>query len=141
MEQEKNFFQKEQEKNELSPEELLAEFKQSLEKYGIKGVECRLEQSKLVIEQTLGKGIHGLGYDKKAQSLWMCLDQSSDENVKENQRWNANTILDKEKKLPETKLEEIEKGKIKVTLTSSHPVTILASLLNRDVCLPGQFNN
>jgi hypothetical protein len=61
---------------EKTREELLGEFKSSLEKYGVENVEVRLEENRLIIEQEYGKErINGLGRDKKEKSNWICLNQ------------------------------------------------------------------
>jgi len=127
---------------EKNKEQLLQEFKISLEKYGVEGVECRLEQGRLVIEQTLGAGIRGLGYDEKAQSLWLCLDQLDPEKIRENQRWNANTILDSRAELPGVTIERIDGKRVKITIAPEHPAASLARLTGKEeaVHLPGQFN-
>lgn len=134
----------EKEKNqEKTKEQLLEEFKTSLEKHGVKGVECRLEQGRLVIEQTLGTGIRGLGYDKEAQSLWLCLDQLDPETIRQNQKWNANTILDSGAELSGVTIERIDEKRVKITITPEHPVVALARLIGKEnaIHLPGRFNN
>ncbi len=130
-------------KQEKTKEQLLEEFKISLEKYGVRNIECSFEQGKLTIEQKLGSGIRGLGYDKKAESLWLCLDQSDPATIIENQRWNANTILDLEKGLPGIAMEKIDGQKVKIRIAADHPAATLARLISKEeaVCLPGQFNN
>ncbi|MCK5466136.1 hypothetical protein KAI56_01385, partial [Candidatus Parcubacteria bacterium] len=73
---------------EKTREELLEEFKSSLEEYGVPivrhekteedegGVEVRMEDERLIIEQEYGKErIDGLGRDKEEKSNWMCLNQ------------------------------------------------------------------
>lgn len=125
-------------------EELLEEFKNSLEKYGVEGAEVRLEGDNLVVEQKCGEGIRGLGYDKEKKSFWLCLDQKNPkESVKENQRWNANTILDSEKKFPGVNLEKIEERKVKIGIDPDHPVAALSALIGeeKEVYLPGKFND
>lgn len=131
---------KEQEKTK---EELLLEFKESLEKYGVENIECRLEQGRLIIEQKLGSGIRGLGYDKNKKDLWLCLDQSNSKTVKENERWNANTILDLEKELPGIVIEKIDKERMIIKIAIDHPVSALARLTGKQdsVYLPGKYNN
>ena len=82
---EESFPRQEEEKTE---EELLEDFKDSLEKHGVpivrkekieegeRGVEVRIEDEKLIIEQEYGKErINGLGRDKKEKSNWICLNQ------------------------------------------------------------------
>ena len=78
---------------EKSKEQLLQELQASFEKYGIRDAEIRLESGKLIIEQKLGSGVRGLGYDKEEESLWMCLDQNNPESIANNQKWNANTLF------------------------------------------------
>jgi len=136
-------FQLAEQKAEKNKEQLLEEFKNSLEKYGVEDVECRLEKGKLVIEQKLGSGIRGLGYDKNAKSLWLCLDQSDSETIKENERWNANTVLDLKKEMLGINFEKISDENTKIRIAGDHPVATLARLLDREkvVCLPGRFNN
>ncbi len=128
---------------EKTKEQLLQEFKISLEKHGVKGVECRLEQGRLVIEQTLGAGIRGLGYDKGAQSLWLCLDQLDPKKIRENQRWNANTILDSGAELPGVTIKRIDGKRVKITIAPEHPAACLARLTGKEsaIHLPGQFNS
>ncbi len=133
----------ESEKKEKTKEELLEEFKNSLREYGVEGVEVRLEGNKLIVEQKYGEGIRGLGYDKDKNNFWLCLDQKNpEESVKENQRWNANTILDLEKEFPGVNLEKTEEGKVRIEIDASHPVAALSVLMNKekDVYLPGGFN-
>ncbi len=133
----------ESEKKQKTREGLLEEFKNSLREYGVEGVEVKLEGNKLVVEQKYGEGIRGLGYDKNKNSFWLCLDQKNpEESVKENQRWNANTILDLEKEFYGVNLEKIEEGKIKIEIAADHPVATLSALIGKekDVYLPGGFN-
>lgn len=121
---------------------LLAEFKDSSKKYGIKNIECGLEGNRLVVAQTLGGGIRGLGYDKEAKSLWLCLDQMFPATVKENKQWNANTILTAKSELPGVKIETV--GEItKIVIASDHPIVALARLIGKENCvtLPGEYNN
>ena len=82
-------FPKIESEKEKTKEELLGEFKVSLEKYGVPivrqekieeesegGVEVRIEDEKLIIEQEYGKErINGLGRDKAEKSNWICLNQ------------------------------------------------------------------
>jgi len=60
------------EKKEKTREELLEDFKSSLDKYGAEGASVEMENNNLKIEQRYGEGIRGIGYDGK---LWMRLDQ------------------------------------------------------------------
>ncbi len=131
------------EEKEKTREELLEVFKNSLREYGVEGAEVRLEGNKLIIEQKCGEGIRGLGYDKVKNNFWLCLDQKNpEESVKENQRRNANTILDLEKKFPGVNLEKTEEGRVKIEIDASHSVAALAVLMNKekDVYLSGGFN-
>lgn len=127
---------------EKTKEALLIEFKSSMEKYGVKNVDCRFEEGNLVIEQKLGEGIRGLGYDKEEKSLWMCLDQKDPKSIKENQRWNANTLLELSSRFPGIKIDKQEEGKVKVTLDAEHPIVKLSQILGegKSVCLPGSYN-
>lgn len=128
---------------EKTREEILEEFKNSLREYGVEGVEVRLEKNKFVVEQKCGEGIRGLGYDKDKNNFWLCLDQKNpEESVKENQRWNANTILDLEKKFPGVNLEKTEEGKVKIEIDADHPISTLSVLMGKEksVYLPGGFN-
>ena len=136
----KSFTEKRPEKTK---EQLLEEFKISLEKYGVKNIECSFEQGKLTIEQKLGSGIRGLGYDKDKEDLWLCLDQSNPKTVKDNERWNANTILDLEKELPGITTEKIDDQNVKVRIAVDHPITVLARFVGKEssVHLPGNFND
>jgi hypothetical protein len=128
--------------NKKTKEMLLVEFKGALEKYGVKNVECRLEGGKLVVEQTLSEGIRGLGYDKEAKSLWLCLDQMDPETIRENQQWNTNTILSGESQLPGVKIEKVGE-KIKIVISADHPIAALSRLMGEGsgVNLPGKYNN
>ncbi|MBM4401933.1 MAG: hypothetical protein FJ044_01690 [Candidatus Cloacimonetes bacterium] len=65
-------------------------FVEAAEEYGIEGLGCHVEGDREVLEQKVGEGWPGLGYDGK--NLWMGLTH---EAHVENQRWNANTILDR----------------------------------------------
>ena len=133
---------------EKTREELLKEFESSLEKHGVEGVKIKIEEKegklKLVIEQKYGEGICGLGYDKGARTLWFCLDQNNPkETVRENNRWDANTVLNLENEYPGIKFEEAGEGIMKVTIAADHPVTAFANLNKKDgnVHLSGEFNN
>lgn len=129
------------EQKEKSRNELFTEFKNSLESHGVENLEARIEDEKLILEQKLGSGINGLGYDKNEKSLWLCLDQNK-QNIEQNQRWNANTVMDLKKEFPGIIMEESRKGKIKVTISHDHPVATLSALLERSsqVNLCGGFN-
>ncbi len=56
-------------------EELLEDFRNSLEDYEVEGIEVRVEGDNLRIRQECGDGIRGIGYDGK---FWMCLGQGKD---------------------------------------------------------------
>ena len=133
------------EKKEKTREELLEEFKSSLEKYGVEGVEIRMEGNSLIIEQKYEEGIRGLG--RSNSSVWMCLDQKDLKSFKENQKSNANTILDLEREYQGiifADIEENEKGetRMKIRIAADHLVVVSANLFgkNEEVYLPGDFN-
>ena len=96
------------------------------------------------MEQKLGSGIRELGYDKEKKDLWLCLDQSNTKKtVTENERWNANTVLDLEKKLPGITIEKIDKTQMIIKIAIDHPVTALSRLTDKQnsIYLPGKYNN
>lgn len=134
---------KKEEKKMEDIQEAFKEFTRSLSEHGVKDVECRMEQGKLILEQKLGSGIRGLGYDAEEKSLWLCLDQLDPDTIEENQKWNANTVLSIENKFQEVKLEKIDDSTVKIVISSGHPVVCLAKLLGKEnnICLPGQYNN
>ena len=125
---------------EKTREELLKEFKSSLKKHEIEGVETRMEDNSLAIEQKYGEGIRGLS--RSNSSVWMCLDQEDPESFEENRGSNANTNVDFRKKYPGIAFGESENGRMKIRIAADHPVATLASLLgkNEEVYLPGDFN-
>lgn len=136
-------FPKIESKQEKTREKLLEEFKDSLEEYGVKGIEIRLEGDKLVMEQKYGEGIRGFGYDKEKKNLWLCLDQKNlQESTKENQRWNANTILDLEKEFSGVVLEKIEERKVKIEIDAEHPICAMLNLIGKEkkAYLSGELN-
>ncbi|MCK4918987.1 MAG: hypothetical protein KAS01_01240 [Candidatus Pacebacteria bacterium] len=128
---------------EKTREDLLEDLENSFEKYGVEGVEVRLEGDKLVMEQKYGEGIRGLGYDKEKSNLWLCLDQkNSQESINENQRWNANTVLDMEKQFLGVSMKKIEEGKIRIEIDKDNPLFVIASLSGRseNIYLPSEIN-
>lgn len=127
---------------EQSPEKLLKNLMASFGKYGIQNVECRIEQGEFIIEQKLGEGMKGLGYDKNGKSLWLCLDQINPETIADNEKWNANTLINIESNLPGIKIIS-DKGKIKLEIEKDHPAITLAQMFKKEnnIFLPGEFNN
>lgn len=125
---------------EKTREELLEEFISSLKEHGVEGVEVKIEQNILIIEQKYGEGIRGLG--KSDSSIWVCPVQEDLESFKENDGFNANTNIDFRKKYLGITFGENEDGKKTIEFGADHPITTLANLLekNDQVCLPGQFN-
>lgn len=67
-------------------------FVETAREYGIEGLDCHVEGDREVLEQKVGEGWPGLGYD--GENLWMGLAL---EAHLENQRWNANTVLEEGK--------------------------------------------
>ncbi len=126
---------------EKTKEELLEEFKDSLKEHGIEGVEVRIENNQLIIEQNLEEGIGGLS--KSNSSVWLRPNQNESEPSKENDDPETNSKLDfrKEDYLGLT-FGRNEAGKKTISFDANHPVVALANLLgkNDQVCLPGQFN-
>ena len=61
--------------------------KQSLSAYGIQGLTVAANSGSLRLEQILGQGIRGLGYDKGEGSLWLCLDQKDPASIANNAGW------------------------------------------------------
>ena len=88
-------------------------------------------------EQVLGSGKEwrGLGYDKERRTLWLCLDPGP---IRENDRWNANTLLDLERSPIVKRVED----KVRVALPPKHPVAKLIANLpeNSFAFLPGTWN-
>lgn len=125
---------------EKTKEELLKEFISSLKKHGVEDVEVKIEENILIIEQEYEKGIRGWG--KSDSSIWVCPDQNDLESFKENDGFNANTIIDFKKEYEGLTFGENEDGKKTIEFDADHPVTALANLLgkNDQVRLPGQFN-
>lgn len=125
---------------EKTREELLEEFKGSLEEHGVKDVEIEMEDNNLTIEQKYGEGIRGLS--RSDSSVWMCLDQEDQESFKKNKGSNANTNVDFGKEYPGITFKESENGRMKIRIAANHPVATLANLLgkNKEVYLPGDFN-
>ena len=118
--------------------ELLEEFKSSLEKYGIEGVNIEMEDNILKMEQKCGEGFRGIGYDGK---FWMCLGQG--EEAKSNPvanefQYNENTLASIDSKFPGVIFEEIGEGKIKIQIDSDHPAIAIANLLgDKEIQLRG----
>lgn len=132
-------------------EELFEELKKSLEKYGVEGLELRIEEEegelKLILEQECGSGIVGLGYDGK---LWLCLNQerevdekgeSRTKNVVNEFAHNANTVASLESKFPGVNFVEEEKGMVKVEIDSDHPTIAMAEFLkDKEIQLRGGYS-
>lgn len=128
---------------EKTREDLLEDLESSFEKYGVESVEVRLEEDKLVMEQKYGEGIRGLGYDKENGNLWLCLDQKNpQESIDENQKWNANTVLNMEKQFLGVSMKKIEEGKIKIEIDEDNPLLIIAALSGKseNIYLPSEIN-
>lgn len=64
-------------------------FTQAARDYGVEGLEYHREGDNEVLEQKVGEGWPGMGYD--GENLWMGFTR---EAHAENQRWNANTSLE-----------------------------------------------
>ena len=111
--------------------------------HGVTGLTIRVENSTLILEQRLGSGIKGLGYDRNEHSFWLCLNQGQPESVSENARWDANTILSAQSKFSGIKITLIAKNKYRIIIQNNHPVAVLAKYLNKEnsVYLPGEYNN
>ena len=125
------------EKKEKTREELLEEFKSSLEKHGVEGVKIRIEGNNLKIRQKCGEGIRGVGYDGK---LWMRLDQEGENNnpVANEFQYNENTFASLESKFQGVTFEKIGEEKIKIQIDSDHPAIAMAKLLgDKEVQLRG----
>ena len=123
----------------------MEDLKNSLREYGVEGAEVRIEGDKLIVEQKYGEGIRGLG--RSNSSAWMCLIQEDLKSFKENQKFNANTILDFEKEYQGIIFEDIEENEkgettMKIRITATHPVAVFANLngKNESVYFPGDFN-
>ena len=127
---------------EKTEAELLEDFRSSLEKHGIKGVEVRIEGSDLIIEQDYEGGISGLS--KSNSSIWFRPNQNESKPSTENKDPKTNSKLDlREENYLGLTFGRNEAGKKTVSFDKKNPVTTLANLLrkNDQVCLPGQFNN
>lgn len=126
--------------SEKTRKEMLEEFKNSLDKYGVEGISVEIENNNLKIEQKYGGGIPGLS--KSDSSVWMCLDYENVESFKENDRFNANSNLDLRKKYEGLTFGKNEAGKKTIEIDAGHPVVKFSNLLgkNNEVYLPGDFN-
>jgi len=125
------------EKKEKTREELLEDFKSSLEKYGADGAGIEIEDNNLKIEQECGEGIRGIGYDGK---LWMRLDQGgeNDNPVANEFQYNENTFASLESKFQGVTFEKVEEEKIKIQIDSNHPAIAMAKLLgDKEIQLRG----
>ena len=131
-------FPKVESKKEKTREELLEDFKKSLEDYGVEGVNVEMEDNELAIEQKCGEGIRGIGYDGK---FWMCLGQGKDTEsnpVVNEFQYNENTLASLESKFHGVTFEEAGEGKIKVQIDSKHPAVAMAKLLgDKEIQLRG----
>lgn len=118
---------------------------------GIIGVKLSIEEEegelKLFIDQECGKGIAGLGFDKK---IWACLNQEREINEKgksiirdiENEyASDANTVVSLESDFKGVKFEKVGEEKIKVQIDSDHPVIAITKFLgNKEIQLRGTYN-
>ena len=124
---------------EKTREELLKEFKSSLEKYGVEDASIEIEKGdKLAIEQKCGEGIRGIGYD--GSKFWMRLDQGEevDNPVANEFQYNENTFASLKSDFPGVTFEKIEEEKIKIQIDSDHPAVAMAELLgNKEIQLRG----
>ena len=112
----------------------------------MEGTSVEIKDNVLEIEQKYEEGLYGLS--RSNSSVWMCLDHKDLKSFEENQRHNANTNIDFEKKYQGIifeDIEESEKGKtrMKIRITADHPIIAFANLLgkNKEVYLPGDFNS
>lgn len=125
------------EKKEKTREELLENFKSSLEEYGVEGASVEVEDNSLKIEQECGEGIRGIGYDGK---LWMRLDQGgeSDNPVANEFQYNENTFASLKSEFQGVTFEKVGEEKIKIQIDSDHPAITMAKLLgDKEVQLRG----
>lgn len=118
---------------------------------GIKGVEFSFEEKegelKLIIKQECGKGIAGLGFDKK---IWMCLSQEREIDEKGKARVkgivneyasDANTNISPESNFQGVKFEKISEEEIKVQIDHDHPAVAMAEFLGgKEIQLRGGYN-
>lgn len=144
----------------------LEELKKSLVEYGIpvKGTETEIKKErgiigvklsieeeegelKLFIDQECGKGVAGLGFDKK---IWVCLNQEREINEKgksivrdivNEYDSDANTIVSLESDFKGVEFEKVGEEKMKVQIDSDHPVIAIAKFLgNKEIQLRGTYN-
>jgi len=118
---------------------------------GIIGVEFSIEEEggelKLIIDQECGKGIAGLGFDKK---IWICLNQEREINEKgksivrdivNEYASNANTVVSLENNFRGVKFEKVGEEKMKVQIDSDHPVIAITEFLgDKEIQLRGTYN-
>lgn len=102
----------------------LAGFVEAAKAYGVTGIECRKEGDNSVLEQNLGEGWRGLGYDKDENNLWIGL---ANEGHIPNQGWDGNTKLQEG-----TAYKGIAPGE-QGMLAFDHPVTVLAGDLHKNI--------
>lgn len=123
---------------EKTREELLEEFKGSLEEYRVEGVSVEIEDDILKIEQECGEGVRGIGYDGK---FWMRLDQRGemeDSPVANEFQYNENTFASLESKFSGVTFEKKEGGIVLVQIDSNHPAITMAKLLgDKEIQLRG----
>ena len=115
------------------------------------GMEFSFEEEggelKLIIEQECGKGITGLGFDKK---IWACLNQEREineegkESVKDivnEYANNANTVVSLESNFKGVTFEKAGEEKIRVQIDSDHPVIEMVKFFgNKEIQLRGTYN-
>lgn len=118
---------------------------------GVIGVEFSIKEEegelKLIIDQECGKGIAGLGFDKK---IWICLNQEREINEKgksiirdivNEYDSDANTIVSLESNFKGVRFEKVGEEKVKVQIDSDHPIIAIAKFLgNKEIQLRGTYN-
>jgi len=134
---EENFPKVESEK-EKTREELLEDFKKSLEDCGVEGTNIEIEGNDLKIKQECGEGIPGIGYDGK---FWSRLDYGKDAKnnpVANEFKYNENTLASLESEFPGVTFKKEEEGTVLVQLDSNHPAVAMAKLLgDKEIQLRG----
>ena len=111
--------QREKEKISLEP------FYEAAMKYGIEGLKLeKYPDGKEALLQKVGEGWLGIGYEEGKNRLWFGLTCET-EGSKENQRWNCNTYLEKDK---EYKGIRIGEGGV---IEKDHPIAVLFAEINR----------
>jgi len=126
------------ETKEKTREELLEDFKKSLEDYEVEGIKVEIEGNNLKIGQKCGEGIRGLGYDGK---FWMRLDygKNAESNPVANEfQYNENSLASLKSEFPGVTFKEGGEGMVLVQLDSSHLAITMAKLLgDKEVQLRG----